>query len=139
MILRKPYHRWNGDFDANFQRVLSNQNDVVQALRQEFPATNITTTYMENIPICEQIEMVHSADVLMGVHGAGLVHSWWLQEDALLFELVPPSQKGNPSFKTLTKLTGRRYFDLIISSGSHQVTANPKEVVRKLKEVSNLK
>ncbi len=123
VILRKPYNRWDGDFHANFQRVLTNQNDVVSTLTREFPLTNVTTTFMENMPICEQIRMVHDADVLMGVHGAGLVHSWWLQEDALLFELVPVSMISNPSFKTLTKLSGRRYVGFTISSGVHAVSA----------------
>ena len=44
---------------------------------------------MEDLPICEQIRYAHDADVLMGVHGAGLVHLWWIQEEALMFEFVP--------------------------------------------------
>ena len=139
IVLRKPYHRWDGDFDANFQRVLSNSGELIAGLKQAFPSTNVTAVYMEKVPVCEQIRLAHNADVLMGVHGAGLVHLWWLQEDALLFELVPYSQAGNPSFKTLARLSGRSYHGYSISGSTYQVSANTQDIVNKLKSVSNLK
>ena len=61
--------------------------------------------------MCEQIQLAHTADDLVGVHGAGLVHLWWLQDHALMFEIVPRTQLGNPTFKMLSTLTGRRYYE----------------------------
>ena len=51
--------------------------------------TNINMMYPEEMDLCDQIKLVHQADVFLGVHNAGLVHLWWLQDHVLIFELVP--------------------------------------------------
>ena len=80
--------------------------------------------------------MVHNADVFIGVHGAGLVHLWWLQDTAILFELVPFSQMANPTFKMLSALTGRRYFDYSgLKGGEMRVTANTPDIIEKLRKL----
>ena len=70
---------------------------------------------MEDLPICEQIRYAHDADVLIGVHGAGLVHLWWIQEEALMFEFVPKYKISNPTFKELSALVGRNYYSVTVS------------------------
>lgn len=137
-VKRKPYIRWKGDYNSNFQRVLSNQDELIKELKKAFPQTIVHDVFMEDIDICEQMKLVHDCDVYMGVHGAGLVHSWWLHEDALLLELVPPSHAGIPSFATLTKLAGRRYKSIMIRGDTYRVSVNIESVISALKTVSNL-
>ena len=89
----------------------------------------------EDLGICEQISLVHNTDILIGVHGAGLVHLWWLQDHALLFELVPRSQLSNPTFKMLSTLTGRRYYSYTsVKGGDKKVTVDEKDVIKRLKK-----
>ena len=107
--LRKQYHRFTGDNPSKYSRVLKNPNQLLTALKQSFPSANVLSMHSEDLPICDQITLAHKADVLIGVHGAGLVHLWWLQEHALLFELVPHSQLSNPTFKLLSTLAGKHY------------------------------
>ena len=64
---------------------------------------------MEDLGICSQVELAHSADVLIGVHGAGLVHLWWLRNESLIYEVEPLSQILNPTFSMLAELSGHRY------------------------------
>jgi len=108
IILRKPYKRRPNDDPRKFERVLSNGNDMVLAIRSKFRA-NVTVVYPEDLTMCQQIQIAHDADILIGVHGAGLVHSWWLRDTAMLLELVPFGMYSNPSFKMLCMLAGRNY------------------------------
>ena len=107
LLLIKAYHCFEGDKLTNFERVFVNSAELIDGLKKAFPMTNISTMYAEEMDICDQIKLVHQADVFLGVHGAGLVHLWWLQDHALIFELVPRSQLPNPTFKMLYTLTGR--------------------------------
>ena len=138
IISRTPYKRWSKDTAQNFQRVLGNEKEIVTALKKNFPHTNVTVAHMEAIDICTQIRLAHDADVVMGVHGAGLVHIWWLQEDALAFELNPNFELGNPSFKMLSTLTGRNYRSIPVSGSQHLVTVKVDSVIKELKSHTHL-
>lgn len=39
--------------------------------------------------IVEQIRLVHGAAAMIGIHGAGLGNTFWLQPHAMLVELTP--------------------------------------------------
>ena len=93
---------------------------------------------MEALDICTQIGLAHDADVVMGVHGAGLVHLWWLQEDSLIVELNPTFQTGNPSFKMLSTLSGRNYASVTAQGSQHLVTVNVDSVINLLKSRTHL-
>ena len=103
LISRKPYRRWKGDeANATFHRVLVNEDQVVDALQKLKTDLNlhVEVFHLESMHICEQVAMAAMADVLIGVHGAGLVHLWWLaKKHATMIELEPRSQVGNPSFR----------------------------------------
>ena len=68
------------------------------------------------------------------MHGAGLVHLWWLTDNALMFELVPQAQISNPSFQMLSTLTGRRYHGYVIKGTFEkiQITVNTQDVIKEL-------
>ena len=138
IVSRTPYKRWSKDTPQNFQRILGNENDLVKAIRKNFPHTNVTVAHMEALDICTQIGLAHGADVIMGVHGAGLVHLWWLQEDGLAFELNPVFQVSNPTFKMLSTLTGRNYVSVTATGTKHKVTVNVDSVINELKSRTSL-
>ena len=83
--------------------------------------------------MCEQMCMVHDADIFIGVHGAGLVHAWWLQDNTLLVEIVPSDEVGNPTFKMLTTLAGVNYKGYCISQRSHgRISLDVKKFINAL-------
>ena len=139
IVSRTPYKRWTNDDLKKFRRVLKNENELVTALRMSFPRVNVTVAHMESLDICTQVHLAHDSDVLMGVHGAGLVHLWWLQEDALALELNPDFEIGNPSFKMLSTLTGRRYKSVRATGSQNLVTVNINDVISALKSGSQCK
>ena len=137
VISRKPYVRYPSDQFKRFERVLSNEDKLVFELKRNFPLSNVSVIHLEALPICEQIRYAHSADVLLGVHGAGLVHFWWLRENSLALELEPSFEVGNPTFRMLTTLSGRRYRNTRISGHMKSVTVDIDKVVKIVRE-SNL-
>ena len=131
VILRKPYKRWSKDKPEKFERCLQNSKELLSGLRGRFPQANVMGIHLEDMDICSQIHSAHDADVLLGVHGAGLVHLWWLREEALVLELVPSFEESNPTFKMLSTLTGRNYQAYHVHSGDrHSIAVNVKEVVQ---------
>ena len=135
VILRKN-HSWKSGNRKYFERALSNSKELLNGLREAFPSTNVTAIYMEDLPICGQIRYAHNADVLMGVHGAGLVHLWWIQEEALMFEFVPKYKISNPTFKVLSALVGRNYYSVTIS-GKQEVAVNVSDVAKTLISITS--
>ena len=102
-------------------------------LRNKFTTANVISFHGEDLPVCDQIHLVHSADIFIGMHGAGLVHAWWLQDNAMLFEIVPSNQTGNPTFKMLTRLAGINYKEFFIGySGSGSSNVDVNSLIRSL-------
>ena len=134
VILRKPYEQYNGDSPKKFLRLLVNSEELLKKLNSTFVNTSVIPAHMEDLSLYEQIQLAHTADVLVGVHGAGLVHLWWLQDHALMFEIVPRTQVGNPTFKMLSTLTGRRYHEYRIASVGDKMIKIPnvQDLVEKL-------
>ena len=132
-VSRKPYIRHEKDKLGDFLRVLSNGEELVSGLKKELNCT-VYSVHMEELELCDQVRIVHDADIYLGVHGAGLVHLWWLQDDALIYELVPTNQMSNSAFSTLSALSGRKYKSLIIGSGNRIVHVNVAEVIKDLKK-----
>ena len=138
LISRKPYKRSPKDELRKFERVLSNEEDLINGIKTLFPSTNVTAVHLEDLPICDQVFYANQADVLLAVHGAGLVHLWWLRDDAMVVEMEPHYEAGNPSFKVLSKVTGRKYKSHFIGGGWGSVNANVKDILNILGSHGNL-
>lgn len=133
--LRKPYARFIGDQPSKISRLMDNPERFVNDIKAAFPQANVSTMVAEELKICDQISIVHKADVFIGVHGAGLVHLWWLQDHALMFELVPRSQISNPTFKMLSTLAGRRYYSYTrVKGGEKKVIVDSKDIIETIKK-----
>ena len=104
ILLEKSFNSFN-EADKNFHRILENEDQLVDALQSDSNDLNlqVEVVHLETMEICEQIVKAASSDILMGVHGAGLVHVWWLaKKHATLIEIEPSSQTANPSFRNVT-------------------------------------
>ena len=138
LISRRPYKRSPKDELRKFERVLSNEGDLVKGIKTAFPSTNVTAVHLEDLPVCDQVFYANQADVLLAVHGAGLVHLWWLRDDAVAVEMEPHYEAGNPSFKVLSRVTGRKYHSHFIGGGWGTVNVNVKEILNILSSHGNL-
>ena len=138
-LRRKQYLRCLNDAPVKFHRMVSNADQMLAELSATFNAT-VTYFYGEDHSICEQIQLVHDADILIGVHGAGLIHAWWLQKDALLFEIVPEEKADNPAFKMISTLAGVNYRGFYLKqTGNHHITLNINDLINNLSDaIQNL-
>ena len=93
---------------------------------------------MEELDICDQVRIAHSADILIGVHGAGLVHSWWMRESGVLLELVPLTKLDRPTYKILAGLIGRKYYSVILKNSpqKHHNSVNVSAVLELLATIT---
>ena len=120
-VSRKIYKRFPGDKPFKFHRILRNENETIAALHEKFNKSNVQIIHMEDLGICSQVELAHSADVLIGVHGAGLVHLWWLHNESMIYEIEPFPKIYNPTFLMLAKLSGHRYMKQTISQINYYI------------------
>ena len=138
LISRRPYKRSPKDELRKFERVLTNEGDLMKGIKSQFPSANVTAVHLEELPVCDQVFYANQADVLLAVHGAGLVHLWWLRDDAMAVEMEPHYEAGNPSFKVLSRVTGRKYQSHFIGGGWGTVNVNVKEILNILGSHGNL-
>ena len=137
-LSRKPYMRFKSDKLDHFTRVLSNEKELILELRKTLKPATVRQVQLEDYELCDQIRIVHDADIYIGVHGAGLVHLWWLKEDSLVYELEPQYMVSNPTFRTLASLSGRKYKSTNIGKGTKYVNVNISQIVKDLKKYLNL-
>ena len=131
VIERKQYNRRIGDQAKSFTRVWENSHELIARLKQKFPHANVIGIYAEDLTICQQMAYAHSADILVGMHGAGMVHSWWTQEGSSVVELIPKSQRGNVAFKSLATFLGRQYKEFTkVSEVKNVVKVNIDELMK---------
>lgn len=133
IILRKPYKRYSGDV-GNFERVMTNEAELLHALQSNFSMFNILPVHMEDLTLCEQINVSASADVFMGVHGAGMSHLWWTPKGATILEFMPDYKSGKPSFEILSQLIKANYIKLRVDGEQKKkITIDVDEVIDTLK------
>ena len=75
--------------EGNVQRKIFNELDVIETLMDRFPGVCIQALLMESIPMRAQLEIVSETDVLIGMHGAGMMHTIFLPRHAGVVELFP--------------------------------------------------
>ena len=112
-------------------RIISNEGDLMRAIhnklcgsttaesvqlqdaaikaRLECHGIVITLHEFTDVPISDQLRVIHASDVLIGAHGAGLTHLLFLPDWAGLLELVHPERAGNYHFHNMAKLRGIHY------------------------------
>jgi len=105
-VVRRKAPEWK---TATLQRQIENVNDVVHALQDAtrsprqlsgagHVAVRLVPVDFATMSFDDQMALVRASDVIIGMHGAGLVHALWLpteQRACGLIELFPPG--GGPS------------------------------------------
>lgn len=138
VVSRRPYKRGRNSNNDDFERVMDNEDSLTQEIKSTFTNTNVELVHLENLSLCDQIAHGHNADVFLGVHGSGLVHLWWMREEALVFEMEPHYEIGNPTFRMLSRLAGQRYHSEAIGGGWKTVHVNIPSIIKSMKKFATL-
>ncbi|KAK4071564.1 hypothetical protein Purlil1_13375 [Purpureocillium lilacinum] len=90
-------------------RKLVDEDAHMQALRDRISHMELRIVDFGTIPFAQQLEIAQQTDLLVGVHGAGLTHSMFLQPGSAVLEILPEGlqQRG---FRNLAQMLGIDYF-----------------------------
>ncbi|KAK3260276.1 hypothetical protein CYMTET_30759, partial [Cymbomonas tetramitiformis] len=82
------------------RRHLSNEQGIAEALQNAL-GWEVELVRLETMPLLKQVEYMQRVTVLISVHTAGLMHSFWLQPGCVVFQInVPGTHYGSYEFET---------------------------------------
>ncbi|KAH8749002.1 hypothetical protein F5883DRAFT_508988 [Diaporthe sp. PMI_573] len=82
---------------------------LLHRVRSYSPEANITVVDFAQLTLRDQVRLASETDVLVGIHGAGLTHSLWLNPTAAVVEFKPPLFPGGLGY--VAQLNGASYFE----------------------------
>lgn len=99
-------------FGGKIQRKISNEDQLMTMLRTFLePKHKVQSVILEQMSMEEQVGVFSTADILIGMHGAGLAHIWSFPSHAAVIELFPYSYKwrGAYYFQAFAKWRNLKY------------------------------
>ena len=70
VVFRRDYKNHPRNLDGIIDRKIANEKDVVKEMHINSPKANITTAQLDLLPLKTQLELIASADIFFGMHGA---------------------------------------------------------------------
>ena len=67
---RRDYHSHPRNLDGTVDRKIANEKDVLKEMEENFPNITIVATQLDSLNLKTQLELVSSADIFFGMHGA---------------------------------------------------------------------
>ncbi|KAL2831113.1 hypothetical protein BDW59DRAFT_7002 [Aspergillus cavernicola] len=95
--------------DRTSTRRLVNSESFLAELQSKYTHVAVQSFDFATITLKEQLEIIQATDILVGVHGAGLTHGFFLSPRSAVVEILPPklSHKG---FRNIASLMDLSYF-----------------------------
>lgn len=97
--------------DRKASRRLIGLNKFAARLQENYPKYTINVVDFAALTIKEQILVMQTTDVLIGIHGAGMTHLMWLPEHSVVGEILPPGLNGH-LFRNMAKMRNLPYFHI---------------------------
>ena len=110
LISRRDYITHARNPTAVVRRKIANEQELESALRTRNPNFRIRSVQLEKLTFHQQLALVASSDLMVGMHGAGLTHAMFLPDRSGLVELVPGKLgAGNRHFQAIARWRGIEY------------------------------
>ncbi|TYZ65261.1 hypothetical protein PybrP1_007099 [[Pythium] brassicae (nom. inval.)] len=89
VITRRPY------MGRKVQRVWRNEDEIVSRMRAEYADLHVAFESVEfvDLTLQKQMEVVVNSDVVIGMHGAGMVNVLWARPGMLVVEIFPKERR----------------------------------------------
>ena len=119
-------------------RKIKNEKEILEGARKAFPEFNITGKQLDRYTISQQLRYVANTDILIGMHGAALAFSPFLQEHSAMVELFPHAyRQTNWHMQKLAEWSGHKYInwrnmDVALEDEVLQYTTVPVSEMTKL-------
>ena len=110
---------WRHDYLAHprnpkgvVSRKIANERELLNFTKGTFPQFQVRGVQIDLFEFKHQLQLVASADILVGMHGAGLTHTVFLPKHAALIELIPSywSHMSHDHFRALARWRHLDYF-----------------------------
>ncbi len=105
-------------------RNIENMSEVDTVLKKY----NITKVLLENYPLEKQVQIFKSADLIVGIHGAGLANMIFAKEGSTIIEILPPLY-GTPAFWKLAGGMGMKY-NVVVGQDLESDTTHDRKTFR---------
>ena len=102
------------------RRYVTNEDAVVDIVEKY----GFTTVYLEEYSFREQVRMVHQAECLITIHGAGLTHIAFMQPGAKAMEFRKEDDAHNNLYFSLASEAGVSYFYQLCKAEQVSLAAN---------------
>ena len=104
---RKDYH--NHPRKSRVERKIANEKDVVNEMQSNFSSKlNVTTAQLDLLPLKRQLELVASADIFFGMHGAAHAFPIFMAPGGAVVEMFP-FHSGNWHMEKISTLSGHSH------------------------------
>ena len=103
---------WRHDYLAHprnpkgvVSRKIANEHELMNFTQTTYPQHRVRVAQIDLYDFKQQLRRVASADIMIGMHGAGLTHTVFLPKHAALIELIPSywSYKAHGHFEAFAK------------------------------------
>ncbi|KAK1633626.1 hypothetical protein BDP81DRAFT_434162 [Colletotrichum phormii] len=106
--------------DRRGSRKLLDQDVLLDAARNAFPDASFQVIDLGAMTFPEQLRIIQSTDVLVGVHGAGLTHTMFLRENGAAVVEIQPSSMFHKGFRNVAQMLGHNYFSTHAEMVGHE-------------------
>lgn len=86
-------------------RLWLNEDQVLNRMRQMWPEIQIRSIDFTLLTMVEQIKYMRETDIVIGMHGAGMVNVLWLPTNSFVVEIFPRKKKRS-GFRNICFYTG---------------------------------
>ena len=105
VTFRRDYQNHPRNLEGIIDRKIANEKDVVNEMENGFPNLNITAAQLDSLPLKRQLELVASADIFFGMHGAAHAFPIFMAPGGAVIEMFN-FQSNNWHMKRISILSG---------------------------------
>jgi len=141
-IWRRPYLAHPRNPSGDVHRKVNNEDDVTDAIRRKYPSFTVTGIQTDSLSMRQQLQYTADADILLGMHGAGLSLCLMLPKHSALVEFMPqyiiPSYKKHFKYMAESRrIIYRRWVntDSKLEYPDHYTKLPPEDVLKQLTQV----
>lgn len=106
VVFRRDYKNHPRNLNGIIDRKITNEKDVLNELETKFSSkVNIITAQLDSLPLKRQLELVASADIFFGMHGAAHAFPVFMAPGSAVIEMFP-LDSDNWHMKKVSTLSG---------------------------------
>lgn len=121
-VFREDYMAHPRESDGKRRNKIANEDDLL-ALAKSGSDVEARSAHLASLPFAEQLRLIRRTNILVGMHGAGLTHTLFLPDEAVLLEMFPTHVSTKKHFRNLAGWMGHPYLPWQNKDGRNELDA----------------